>query len=147
LNSPYTFNWFVSRTNQHHKTSENSFGQLTNGDYSVCFTSFNPLKGLALYIEPTQHFSPGSVNIHSIGLRKQVNIYQFILNFWAVKADIEKEGGLSVSLFNVGRKAKSPIFYYRAILCRLNIIFTNHCFRTSLWLERRNFYPCWFFLL
>ena len=43
-------------------------------------------------------------------MRKIVNIYRFALNFWAVKADIEREGDLSVSLSNVVRKAKSLLF-------------------------------------
>ena len=30
--------------------------------------------------------------------------------FWAVKADIKREGGLAVSLSNVVRKAKSQLF-------------------------------------
>ena len=63
-----------------------------------------------VYIEPTQLFSPGPVSIHSTGLRKTVNIYRFALNFWAVKADIERENGLSVSLCNVVRKAKILLF-------------------------------------
>jgi hypothetical protein len=48
--------------------------------------------------------------MHSTGLRKIVNIYRFALNFWAVKADIEREGGLLVSLSKVARKAKSLLF-------------------------------------
>jgi len=63
-----------------------------------------------LYIEPTQLFSPGPVSIHSTGMRKILNIYRFTFNFWVVKADIEREVGLSVSLSNVVRKAKSLLF-------------------------------------
>jgi hypothetical protein len=50
-------------------------------------------------------------------LGKIVNIYRFPLNFWAVKADIEREGGLSVSLSNVVLTARSPLFVqYRSII-------------------------------
>ena len=85
--------------------------------FAAFFLSDNP----TLYIESTQLFSPGSVNIHSTGLTKIVNIYRFALNFWAVKADIEREYGLSVSFSIVVRKVKSLLF-----LRYSNIISTQH---------------------
>ena len=63
-----------------------------------------------LYIEPTQLFSPGPVSIHSTGLRKTVNIYRFALNFWVVKADIEREGWLLMILSNGVMKGVSLLF-------------------------------------
>ena len=51
---------------------------------------------LTLYPERIQLFSPGSIGIHSTWLRKIVNIYRFALKFWAVKADIEREGWLLI---------------------------------------------------
>ena len=50
-----------------------------------------------------------------------VNIYRFGLNFWVVKADIEREGGLSVSFSIVVRKEKSLLYVRYS-----NIISTQH---------------------
>jgi len=76
---------------------------------------------LTLYIEPFQLFPPGSVSIHSNRLRKIVNIYRSALNFWAVKADIERKGSLSVNMSNLVLKARSPLFIRYS-----NIISTQH---------------------
>jgi hypothetical protein len=73
-----------------------------------------------LYIEPTQLFLPSPVSIHSIGLRKIVNIHRFALNFWATKAYKERKDGIFVSSSNVVRKVKSlgDEYFYEAACCQ-----------------------------
>jgi hypothetical protein len=59
-----------------------------------------------------------------LDLRKIVNIYRFAVNFWAVRADIEREDGISVSLSNVVRKAKNLLFVrYSNIISIQNNLF------------------------
>jgi len=83
---------------------------------------------ITLHIKLTQLFSPGcgGIRIHSTRLRKIVKIYRFVLNFWAVKADIEREDGLSVSLSNGVMKGVSLLFVSYG-----NVISTQHNLQNS----------------
>jgi hypothetical protein len=101
-----------------------------------------------LYIKPPHFFPPGCVSIHSTGLRKIVKIYRFAINFWAVRPNIEREDGLSVSFPTWYRGQKVCFLYHIAILfqnqaliCTKELLsvlalFARELMLTELWIFR-----------